>query len=95
MNNQNFTITKTLSNFRLFLNQKANVPIKSRPFYVHWIEKFLLNSTDQITEITSITDSDVSTYLSLLSKEKEDWQVSQAAARFFRIKRAYLNFSQY
>lgn len=68
----------TLDKFENYLRSKQLVPDKQLPYYLHWVERFLFfceknaTSPDNAAQLTA--------FLHLLAKNKEEWQVSGAEA---------------
>lgn len=72
-----------LGEFENFLHTKQLVPDKQLPYYLHWVERFLTFCEN--TSSAPGNDAQVTPFLQLLAKTKEEWQVKQAreAVRIF------------
>ena len=63
------------SSFSEFLDRTGTVPSKNRPFYLHWVDRFLTRLEKENASDSLITDESVKLYLDELSRQKESWQV--------------------
>jgi len=81
-----FTDALPASSFTKFLDRTGTVPPRNRPFYVHWVDRFLTAREKECPRDSSITDESVKAYLDELTRQKESWQVRQAsdALRLYR-----------
>jgi len=69
--------------FEKYLEANGIVPQKRRPFYIHWVSRFLTFIGKQ--EVVPADDREIEPFLHQLAKSTEEWQVKQAreALRIF------------
>lgn len=63
--------------FENYLISKRIVPKQTAPYYLSWIKKCLSNSKKTFGD--EFSSAEIDRFLHLLSREKEDWKVEQAA----------------
>lgn len=66
----------TLPGYQNFLESKRLVAEKKLSFYLHWVSTFI--SYCHKEDCSHADDSRILSFLNLLAKSKEDWQVNQA-----------------
>jgi integron integrase len=65
-----------LAEFEKYLADRRLIPEKHRPFFLHWVDRFLSFCEKQNSLPTD--DRQIEPFLHLLGKSKEDWQIKQA-----------------
>lgn len=65
-----------MDNFKQYLLSRHIVTEKQLPYYLHWIDQFYNYRHKARDE--SVLPDEIDTYLELLNRRKEDWQVEQA-----------------
>jgi integron integrase len=66
------------TSFSAFLDRTGSVPPKRRPYYLHWVDRFLCQEPSVRPPEEPISEARAKEFLESLSRRKEDWQVRQA-----------------